>query len=526
MMKRIYKNIAMLAVLVAGGSALADQPQQSWLEVYQSQATVSARAQSAPIGKKVHYQGTQALLSSQLVQQLTGMGTPTRPGTILSSRLLASLSGIDSSLLPDGSTLATYLGAWAQSYVPDVSLYAITYRSQGVNGAPTKVSGLVVVPENSTQAKDPDAVLVYMHATTTQDNNAPSERSQEAYAVITAFTHPGAVLAMPDYLGYGANKGNHPYAMGELNAPAGRSMIIATRELMKKLKRPVGNQVFITGYSEGGGNALWLTRYLEERGEANLLPTRSAPMSGPYDLSGATARSFIGSQPPLTFQENFASKPTLLSFAGVSTAKIIKQPVNSLLQDPLAQEAKGQFPGKLSDTNLGVRLLTTAINDLAYVNYATLSPNPQNLLQPGLVTAIQQHDLSNPAIRLWSQNDNLDWTPQAPVMLFGILQDELVPFASSTYPVPASWKTLTPPAIPAPYAEGNAENLMVALRAQGIGADRVGWTAFNGAVQSLTSPVVMNHAAGMLPCSILAQSYLFSPAIEIPQLSDPLRQPK
>ena len=522
-MNKLYKHIILLASLLVSGVAVADQPQQSWLEVYRDKASVAAWSQSAPIGKKVHYQGTQALLSSQLVQQLSGMGTPTSPGTILSSRLLASLSGIDSSLLPDGSTLATYLGDWAQSYVPDVSLYAITYRSQGVNGAPTKVSGLVVVPENSVLGKGPDSVLVYMHATTTQDNNAPSERSQEAYAVITAFTHPDAVLAMPDYLGYGVNKGNHPYAMGELNAPAGRSMIIATRELMKKLKRPVGNQIFITGYSEGGGNALWLTRYLEERGEPNLLPSRSAPMSGPYDLSGATAKSFIGSQPPLTFQENFTSKPTLLSFAGVSTAKIIKQPINSLLQDPLAQQAKGQFPGKLSDTNLGVRLLTTSINDLAYVNYATLSPNPQNLLQPGLVSAIQQHDLSNPAIRLWSKNDNLDWSPQAPVMLFGILQDELVPFVGSAYPVPISWKALTPPAIPAPYSEGNSENLIAAMRAQGIGADRVGWTAFNGAVQSLTSPVVLNHAAGMLPCSILAQSYLFSPATAIPQLNDPVR---
>lgn len=300
-------------------------------------------------------------------------------------------------------------------------------------------------------------------------------------------------------------------------------MIIATRELMKKLKRTVGNQILITGYSEGGGNALWLTRYLEERGEPNLLPTRSAPMSGPYDLSGATAKSFIGSQPPLTYQENFSSKPTLLSYAGESTARIIKQPLKTLLQDPLAQQAKGQFPGKLSDTNLGVRLLTTAINELAYVNYTTYSPNPQNLLQPSLVNAIQQHDLANPAIRLWTDNDNLDWTPKAPVMLFGILQDELVPFVSSSYPVPDAWKTLTPPAVSAPYAEGNSEKLVASMRARGVGSAVVGWTAFNGAVQSLMKPVVLNHAEGMLPCSILAQSYFFNPDSQIPQLNDPLR---
>lgn len=521
-MKKIYSALVFATTLLITETSIAESPQQDWLKVYQEQARVSASSASTPLGQKVSYKGTQSLLSSQLVQQLSGMGSETSPGTIYSSRLLASLSGINSSLLPDGTELTPYLGGWLQSYIPDVSLYAITYRSKGVNGAPTKLSGLVVVPETGALGEDPEAVLVYMHATTTQYNNAPSERSQEAYAVITAFANPGAVLAMPDYLGYGVNKGNHPYAMGQLNAPAGRSMIIATRELMKKLKRKVGNKIFITGYSEGGGNGLWLTRYLEEKGEPDLMPTRSAPMSGPYDMSGATADSFIGPQPPLTYQENFSSKPTLLSFAGVSTAKITKQPLDSLLQKPLAQQARGQFPGKLSDTNLGVRLLTTAINELPYVNYATYSPNPQSLLQPELVTAIQQHDLSNPAIRLWSKNDNLLWTPQAPVMLFGILQDELVPFAGSSYPVPAPWKALSPPSISAPYAEGNSENLIAAMRAQGLGADRIGWTAFNGAVQSLTSPVILNHADGMLPCSILAQSYLFSPTTPIPQLEDPL----
>jgi len=61
------------------------------------------------------------------------------------------------------------------------------------------------------------------------------------------------------------------------------------------------------------------------------------------------------------------------------------------------------------------------------------------------------------------------------------------------------------------------------MRARGVGSAVVGWTAFNGAVQSLMSPVVLNHADGMLPCSILAQSYFFSPTTQIPQLDDPLR---
>jgi hypothetical protein len=307
--------------------------------------------------------------------------------------------------------------------------------------------------------------------------------------------------------------------MGERNAPSGRGIILAARELMKHLKRPVGDTLLITGYSEGGGNAFGLSRFLEARAEPGLWPTRTAPMSGPYDLSGATALSFIGAQPPLSYQENFTSKPTLLSFAGISTARIIHQPLDTLLKEPLAREARRQLPGRLSESSLGSRLLTTVVDQLGYVDLETLSPNPENLLNPSLVTAIRTQDVSNPAMALWAQNNTVDWVPRTPVLLLGILQDELVPFAATRYPIPPAWNPLKPAA--PPYAQGNAQNVITAMRKKGIGRERVGWTAFNGAVQSLTQPVTMSHADGLLPCSLLAQAFLYHPKTPIPQLADP-----
>lgn len=516
-MKYKYYVIAFLAFFLGQGPVHAANDPQPWMAAYQDRVSTASVASSAQ-GKKVRYTGTKTLLTSQLVQQLTGSGSLTSPGTILSARILAQFSGIGSATLPDGSNLSDIMESWGTSPIPDVSLYRITYRSKNPRGRPTKLSGLVAVPEGA--GSDPEGILVYMHATTAQRDNAPGERSEETYGAITAFANPTVILAMPDYLGYGVNKANHPYALGKLNAPAGRGIILATREFMKKLKRGVGQKIYVTGYSEGGMNALWLTRYLEETNDPTLQPTRSAPMSGPYDLSGAMAQSFIGPQPLITYQENFTSKPMLLSFAGVSTAKLTRQPLTNLLQQPLAAQSKGLFPGKLADETLGVRILTTAINDLGYLDPAQgLSPQPQNLLQPGLITAIGDHDLNNPAVKLWSQNDVVDWTPNSPVLLLGILQDELVPFAASSYPLPPAWSTLKP--APAPYAAGNAQNVIAVMRQKGIGSDRVGWTAFNGAVNSFTTPVSMSHSAGFLPCSIVAQAYFFSPGTDIPQLDDP-----
>jgi hypothetical protein len=397
-----YRATALLGLLLVSSmaTAMGRDPTGPWLDVYRANTVVTTTSHdtASAVGRKKNYHSTKVLKSSQLLQTLT-------KDTITMARSAAALSYFTNPLiLPDGSNILTQ-GDFREAE-QDVALYKITYRSVNTKGKPTLLSGLVVVPTNGDGGDASGGIVVYMHATTAQRDNAPSDRSQETYGAITAFGGYSRVIAMPDYLGYGVNKLGHPYALGKLNAPSGRDIILATREFMKKLKRTVGAEINVSGFSEGGANALWLGRFLEEGGRQDLQPTRVAPISGPYDMSGATADSFIGVQPPISYQENFTSKPSLLSFAGVSTAQLIKQPVNSLLQDALAVQTKGLFPGPIADETVGVRILTTAINELNYFNLSIgLRPNPQNLLQPSLVSAIQQHDLSNPAIKLWSENE-------------------------------------------------------------------------------------------------------------------------
>lgn len=489
----------------------------SWLDVYRKPA-VSARANSLPggIGPKRNYRGAKFLKSSQLVQTLSRK-------TITMARQVAALSFFENPvILPDGNSILSYSSFGEAKQ--DVSLYKINYRSITVQGKPTILSGLVVIPTDGTGGDASGGIIVYMHATTAQRDNAPSDRSEETYGSITAFGGETRIIAMPDYLGYGVNKLQHPYAFGKLNAPSGRDIILATRELMKALGRTVGAEINISGFSEGGGNALWLGRFLEEQGNTALQPARIAPISGPYDLSGATALSFISAQPPATYEENFTSKPSLLSFAGVSTAQLTKQPLNTLLKEPLALQAKGLFPGPIADETVGVRILTTCIDQLNYFDLSTsLSPNPENLLQPSLVEAIKQHDVTNPAIKLWSANDDVDWTPKAPVLLLGVIQDELVPYAASSYPLPPAYINLN--GLPAPYAAGNAENVIAAMRQKGIGPDKASWVGFNGVVKGGVGglgAVTMDHAGGFLPSVMLAASFFEGkPLKDFPPLSNP-----
>ena len=375
-------------------------------------------------------------------------------------------------------------------------------------------------------------MVVYMHSTTADINNASGDRSEEAYGAITAFAGNDWVLAMPDYLGYGVNKKPHPYALGKLNAQSGIDMIRAARELAKKLNLPVASPINITGYSEGGGNSMWLGRALDEKfnclgcPEPDMIPTRVAPMSGPYDMSGATAMSFVEMQ-PIAESENITVKPTLLAFAGIATAQVVKPRISasSLLQDELASQAKGLFPGPYSDNDVGARMLTVAIDQFGYLGEGediSLVPRPDKLLQSSLVEAITTQNYNNPAMKVWQQNNAVDWSPNVPIYMLGVIQDPLVPFASKDYTLPVFYKE-TLKAWPAPYEGGNAENVIRAMRKKGHDLSQISWLGFNGRIQGKYLPdTTMTHSSAFVPCTMLAFHFFKGTSLEsLPHLDDP-----
>ena len=524
-----HKKTALLLSAIIASPVGQAELKGPWMPAYEAvKARPISRAAPQAVEKNKCYSNTKALRCSQLVQSLT-------KDTILKARLLASLS-VSSLLLPDGTALGDEYNYGEATQ--DVNIYRITYKSIKTSGRgkgkPTILSGLVVIPNQRGIVSAKDGMVVYMHSTTADINNASGDRSEEAYGAITAFAGNDWVVAMPDYLGYGPNKEPHPYALGKLNAESGVSIIAATRELYKKLRiepDAIGNQINVTGYSEGGGNALWLGRILDERynctgcNNSEMAPTRIAPMSGAYDLSGATAMSFVETQPNSSYaSENTMDKPTLLAFAAVGTSKVANVQLDTLLKTELADQAVGLFPGIYPDTVVGGRMLTVGIDQLGYIEGFSPVPHPENLLQPELVQAIQTKDYTNPAMSVWLENDNLDWVPKVPVYLLGVIQDTIVPFASKTYPLPNPYVTQLN-GQPAPYSGGNSESVMKAMRAQGLSNDQVAWMGFNGLIKDADDKYqsTMTHSTAFVPDTILAASFFRGGKSlnQLPQLADP-----
>lgn len=452
----------------------------------------------------VEYPGLSKLRSSKLIASVPALA-------IQQDQAVKTLPYLNLPL-PDGGTLGGYTAP-----NQNVDLYQIHYASTNIAGESTLLSGLVALPVSSLDG----GLIVYDHATQlSQISGAPSTPSGEACMIITALAGKNRILAMPDYLGFGINNDLHPYPLGPYNAPAGIDIITAARQLAQQLRPGLsqGSQVFVTGYSEGGGNALWLGRELEKPEYEDKRPTLIAPMSGNYDMTGAMAHSLIVPQPlsPITL----VSKPLLLTFTAQAGWEITGVTPGSLLQDKLVQYDQVNplpipYAGQ-AESNVYMAGLTAVSYTLGYPQKKR---NPAVLMQPGLVNDIQNTNLSNPVVALWAQSNNIDWTPKEPVYVTGILQDQIVPFAGSSYPVPSGLGGGRPF-----FAQGNSQNLIAAMRGRGLDASRVAWCAIGA--EMITTPSgnkqAINHLTGVVPVSILAARAIESGTLSgLPMLPNP-----
>lgn len=129
----------------------------------------------------------------------------------------------------------------------------VVYRStSGDDGAPTVVSGAVVVPLGPPPAGG-WPIVAFGHGTTGIDEPCAPSNSDSLMGMsglVAAIVSKGFAVVMPDYEGLGA-PGVHPYTDART---AGRNMIDAVRALRFTFKN-VSNRWMALGHSQGGGAA-------------------------------------------------------------------------------------------------------------------------------------------------------------------------------------------------------------------------------------------------------------------------------
>jgi hypothetical protein len=344
------------------------------------------------------------LVSFSVLAQSPGLVSSTRTGTITALGLNSRMKEVYGASAP-----AEMLG--------NLNLYKVTYRSRDANRRNVVLSGLVVIPANGA----PKGLVVFNHGTTVYNAHMPSRltpsiKGIEPETAVLAFGSGGYAIAMPDYIGQGDHTGGHPYPANITNSLAGIDLINPARAIGRKNNLEIGNSLYITGYSEGGGVAMAQVRELERSNDAAHSVTAAAPASGPYDLSGTT-REFMLEQP--TDQAGFVVRTYLLGDLVYYLHKNKGVKITDYFKSSMAFTINNSYGGKIKDEDIIKRIGLTAVLMRAKNNIF-------NVITPRFKRTIETLDLRDPAVKLLKDNDIYDWSPRSKMLLINLDGDTIV----------------------------------------------------------------------------------------------------
>jgi len=171
--------------------------------------------------------------------------------------------------------------------VPDgARAWRVMYLSQGADGRPSAVSGIIAAPEGAADASRP--VVAWAHGTLgvqPQCGTGHLANPFEFIPQVERLLSEGYVLAATDYPGLGT-PGVHPYLFGEVEAAAVLDSVRAARQL----DTGAGDRFAVWGHSQGGHATLWAAQQaadyapeLELVGAAAIAP--AADLVGILDAS-------------------------------------------------------------------------------------------------------------------------------------------------------------------------------------------------------------------------------------------------
>ncbi len=303
----------------------------------------------------------------------------------------------------------------------DARFYRVIYTTKNTAGQPDTVSGLIVVPQDSTRIFPR---LIYQHGTSSTKTNVPS------FNILTGgegnlgllFAGMGFVTLMPDYLGLGVAKGFHPYVHAASESWVAADMLRALPDFITYYGSGlyVNDQLFVTGYSQGGHASMAFQRDVEGPLKNEFKMTAAAHMSGPYSI-GEVMRDLVLSD-DIYFYPAYIPH-TLLSYQRVY-GNLFNFP-SEVFREPYATTIT-QFQNNSNNWDLGIlnnQLITQLIANEG-------ASRPVRILHPSLVQEVKADDWHpiNVALR---DNNVYAWEPKVPTRIYYCTADDQVPFRNS-----------------------------------------------------------------------------------------------
>ena len=296
----------------------------------------------------------------------------------------------------------------------DVTNYKITYNTTDTDGNPTVASGLIALPTNR-NVEYP--VAVYMHGTVTGREQVPSRPQVPERILTDAVASYGYVGLAPDYLGLGDNPGFHPYVHAESEASAGRDLILAARQWLTDQEILFNDQLFLSGYSQGGHAVQALHRDLQTNpADDGLTVTAAGHLSGPYSISDVMRRA--------TFEDTPATLPGYIVYTYVSYDNVygIYNGLNEVFKEPYLDVIERYDAEEIDGSRFNAEL-TTLLEDR--------DERLADMFQDSIREQLRTNDPDSRIIQALRRNDTYEWAPEAPTLIYYCTADEQVPFENS-----------------------------------------------------------------------------------------------
>lgn len=322
-----------------------------------------------------------------------------------------------------------------------VQAYKIIYATTDAKGQSTQASGLITVPELEGYAFP---LICYQHGTVWEKEDIPSNLSEET-DVAWLLGSNGYVAVLPDYLGFGESPGIHPYLHADSEAGVAIDMLYAARELALEKEIDLNDQLFVTGYSQGGHSAAALHRKLQEEYAEEFKVVASAPMSGAYDISGVSRLVIIGEEPYFF--------PAFLVNALISYNYVydLYDDLGKIFRAPYDDMVKKFAIDSLSMTEMNEQMIEQLLLDHQDVIV-------KKMLQDSIVNILMEKDTTHALIQALVDNDVYNWTPQVTTRFFYCAGDDRVSPENSLI-ADSTMKTLGAPDVMAINMDSEADHI-------------------------------------------------------------------
>jgi len=308
----------------------------------------------------------------------------------------------------------------------------ITYNTINQNGQAVVASGLLVIPTPTDAYKSYLASLgksfsVSMicdnHGTIFLNSEAPTNVEQTNgipdYPLSIAMSgYAGFAAIYPDYIGFGdSNTAVHPYILKNSAGQASLDMIKASMKYMEDNGVILNHQLYITGYSEGGYNAMALAQKAEnELSTVNLMGV--APMAGPYNVEDL-ANIEINATRNMTY-------PAFLADLAYSYSHYYSDfDLNTTVVAPAAN-----FDLAFNGTNDTVPIHVILGLANGTTDYGFYTHKADELFKSTFISDYTTN-LNSVARNRFIENNVDNWVPQTRMNFIQCVDDEIIPFSES-----------------------------------------------------------------------------------------------